>query len=166
MLLRVEEVNEQGGVHGRKIRLLVEDDGYDPKKAVLAAQKLVNQDEHLRDGGPPGHRAEHRGHAGAVRQERRSTSSRSPRRARCTSRFHRLKYSFAVTYFDQMRIAAAAPGQGQQRQEGLRDLPGRRLRPRGAAGAEAGLKHIGMVFTEKTSYKRGATDFSSQVAQA
>ncbi len=45
MLLRVEEINEQGGIHGRKIKLVVEDDGYDPKRAVLAAQKLVNQDK-------------------------------------------------------------------------------------------------------------------------
>ena len=45
MQLRVDEINEQGGINGRKIKLLVEDDGYDPKKAVLAAQKLVNQDK-------------------------------------------------------------------------------------------------------------------------
>jgi branched-chain amino acid transport system substrate-binding protein len=45
MQLRVDEINEQGGIHGRKIRLLVEDDGYDPKKSVLTAQKLVNQDK-------------------------------------------------------------------------------------------------------------------------
>ena len=32
-------------------------------------------------------------------------------------------------------------------------------------GAEAGLKSINMEFAEKTSYKRGATDFSSQVAR-
>jgi branched-chain amino acid transport system substrate-binding protein len=32
-------------------------------------------------------------------------------------------------------------------------------------GAEAGLKTIGMDFAEKTTYKRGATDFSSQVAR-
>ena len=32
-------------------------------------------------------------------------------------------------------------------------------------GAEAGLKTLGMELVEKTSYKRGATDFSSQVAR-
>ena len=45
MLLRIEEINEQGGVNGRKIKLIVEDSSYDPKKAVLAAQKLVTQDK-------------------------------------------------------------------------------------------------------------------------
>ena len=45
MMLRVDEINEQGGIHGRKIKLVVEDSGYDPKRAVLAAQKLVNQDK-------------------------------------------------------------------------------------------------------------------------
>jgi branched-chain amino acid transport system substrate-binding protein len=45
MMLRVDEVNEQGGINGRKIKLLVEDSAYDPRRAVLAAQKLVNQDK-------------------------------------------------------------------------------------------------------------------------
>jgi branched-chain amino acid transport system substrate-binding protein len=45
MMLRVDEINEQGGINGRKLKLLVEDSAYDPKKAVLAAQKLVNQDK-------------------------------------------------------------------------------------------------------------------------
>src|SRR5262245_51919707 len=45
MMLRADELNEQGGVNGRKLKLLFEDSGYDPKKAVLAAQKLVNQDK-------------------------------------------------------------------------------------------------------------------------
>src|SRR3569832_180261 len=46
MQLRIDELNEQqGGIHGRKVKLVAEDDGYDPKKAVLAAQKLVNQDK-------------------------------------------------------------------------------------------------------------------------
>ena len=85
MLLRVDEINEQGGINGRKIKLLVEDSGYDPKKAVLAAQKLVNQDKIFVDGRPHRHGAEQRRDAGAVREERHQLPSRSPRRARCTS---------------------------------------------------------------------------------
>ena len=42
MMLRVDEANEQGGVNGRKLKLIVEDSKYDPRNAVLAAQKLVN----------------------------------------------------------------------------------------------------------------------------
>ena len=45
MMLRVDEINEQGGINGRKLKLIIEDSGYDPKRAVLAAQKLVNQDK-------------------------------------------------------------------------------------------------------------------------
>ncbi len=45
MRMRVDEVNAAGGIHGRKLRLVVEDHGYDPKKAVLAAQKMVQQDK-------------------------------------------------------------------------------------------------------------------------
>ena len=45
MLMRIEEINAAGGIHGRKFRLIVEDSGYDAKKAVLAAQKLVERDK-------------------------------------------------------------------------------------------------------------------------
>jgi branched-chain amino acid transport system substrate-binding protein len=46
MQLRIDELNEQqGSIHGRKLKLVRGLDGYDPKKAVLAAQKLVNQDK-------------------------------------------------------------------------------------------------------------------------
>src|SRR6478672_5007799 len=45
MRMRVDEINAAGGIQGRKLRLVVEDHGYDPKKAVLAAQKMVQQDK-------------------------------------------------------------------------------------------------------------------------
>lgn len=44
MNMRIEQINAAGGVNGRKIKLLVEDSAYDPKRAVLAAQKLVTSD--------------------------------------------------------------------------------------------------------------------------
>ena len=84
MMLRVDEINEQGGINGRKLKLLVEDSAYDPKKAVLAAQKLVNQDKIFI-------MAAHIGTAQNLRRCRcssrrtSSTSSRSRQRARCTS---------------------------------------------------------------------------------
>ena len=36
-------VNEKGGVHGRKLELLSEDDGYDPAKAPAASQALIDK---------------------------------------------------------------------------------------------------------------------------
>jgi len=38
-------VNDQGGIHGRKIDLRIEDDQYNPANTVAAAKKLVEQDE-------------------------------------------------------------------------------------------------------------------------
>ncbi|MBI5406531.1 MAG: branched-chain amino acid ABC transporter substrate-binding protein [Nitrospirae bacterium] len=40
--LAVKEWNQKGGVLGKKIELLVEDDQHDPKQAVAVANKLVN----------------------------------------------------------------------------------------------------------------------------
>ena len=42
--LYLQHVNSQGGVHGRKIRLIVEDDGYKPSRSVAAFRKLVDRD--------------------------------------------------------------------------------------------------------------------------
>jgi ABC-type branched-subunit amino acid transport system substrate-binding protein len=54
MKMAVEEINAAGGVQGRKIKLIVEDSGYDPKKAVLASQKMVERDKIFAMIGPMG----------------------------------------------------------------------------------------------------------------
>ena len=43
--MRFDEANAAGGVAGRKVRLIVEDSGYDTKKGVMAAQKLILEHE-------------------------------------------------------------------------------------------------------------------------
>ncbi|MEM7271346.1 MAG: ABC transporter substrate-binding protein, partial [Pseudomonadota bacterium] len=43
--LYFDEVNAAGGVHGRKIKLVVEDHGYQVPKAVQAVNKLINRDK-------------------------------------------------------------------------------------------------------------------------
>lgn len=44
MQMRFDQQNEAGGVHGRKIRLIVEDNAGQPQAAVRAVQKLVRRD--------------------------------------------------------------------------------------------------------------------------
>src|SRR6059036_758717 len=104
MMLRVDEANEQGGVNGRKIKLLVEDSAYDPKKAVLAAQKLVNQDKIF---AMVAHIGTAQNNAAMPVQFEKNVINFFPVTASrdMYEPFHRLKYSFAATYFDQMRTA-------------------------------------------------------------
>ena len=164
MQLRIDEANEQGGVLGRKLKLVTEDSAYDPKRAVLAAQKLVSQDKIFIMAGHVG--TAHNNAAMPVQIEKNiinflpispSSSMFEP--------FHRLKYSFAVTYEQQVlsglpkmvkeKNAKRVCTLYQDNEFGLEVLK----------GAETALKGLGMELMEKTSYKRGATDFSSQVAR-
>lgn len=43
--MRFDEANEAGGIHGRMIRFVVEDAGYQVPRAIQAANKLVNRDK-------------------------------------------------------------------------------------------------------------------------
>jgi ABC-type branched-subunit amino acid transport system substrate-binding protein len=36
----IEHINEQGGIHGRKLRLIVKDDGYNPARALANLQEM------------------------------------------------------------------------------------------------------------------------------
>ena len=43
--LYFQYINDKGGVHGRQIRMIVEDHQYNPQKAVVAAKKLIEKDQ-------------------------------------------------------------------------------------------------------------------------
>ncbi|MBX3645978.1 MAG: ABC transporter substrate-binding protein [Rubrivivax sp.] len=162
--LRVDEINEQGGIHGRKLKLIVEDNAYDPKRAVLAAQKLVNQDKvfliasHI---GTP------MNNAAMPIQFEKGVINFFPLSAgrEMYDPPNKLKFAFVASYYDtiRMNVARLFKEKGaknacvlyQDDDYGLEVL----------RGAEQGLKDIGVTMGEKTSYKRGATDFSSQVAR-
>jgi branched-chain amino acid transport system substrate-binding protein len=164
MKMRVDEINAAGGIQGRKLRLVVEDHGYDPKKAVLAAQKMVQQDKifaALGSIGTPTAMAAMPiyldakvAHLFPLSAAREMFEPIAP-----------LKFSFAATYYDQIRagIKRLVKDKGlkkvctlyQDDDFGLEVM----------RGAEHGLKDIGMAYAERTTYKRGATEFSSQVAK-
>jgi branched-chain amino acid transport system substrate-binding protein len=164
MRMRIDEVNAEGGVHGRKLRLVVEDHGYDPKKAVLAAQKLVQQDQifaALGSIGTPTAVA-----AMQIYLDRKVAHLFPLTGAReMFEPLHPLKYSFSVPYYDQIRAAMKRVIKDknltkictlyQDDDYGLEVM----------RGGEQALKDLGMAYAEKTTYKRGATDFASQVAR-
>ena len=164
MQLRVEELNEQGGINGRKINLKVEDSGYDPKRAVLAAQKLVNQDKIFAMVG-------HIGTAQNVATfpvlfDKNVISFFPVTAAReMYEPLNRLKYSFAATYYDQMRLGVPKMAKEKNAKKVCAIYQDDEFGLEVLRGAEAGLKAAGMEMSEKTSFKRGATDFSSQVAR-
>ena len=164
MLLAVDEINEQGGVNGRKLKLIVEDSGYDPKKAVLAAQKLVNQDKIFM---MVGHIGTAQNMAAMPVQFEKNVINFFPITAarEMYEPFHKLKYSFAATYFDQIRRAVPQMVKEKGSKKVCAIYQDDDFGLEVLRGGEAGLKAINMEFAEKTSYKRGATDFSSQVAK-
>ena len=164
MMLRVDEINEQGGINGRKIKLIVEDSAYDPKKAVLAAQKLVNQDKIFM---MVGHIGTAQNLAAMPVQFEKNVINFFPITAarEMYEPFHKLKYSYAATYFDQMKTAVPKLAKEKGAKKVCTMYQDDEFGLEVFRGAEAGLKAAGMDFVEKTSYKRGATDFSSQVSK-
>ncbi len=160
----IAEVNARGGIHGRQLRVLVEDNGYDPKRTVLAAQKLVNQEKVFGLVGTFGTQ-----HALAAMQVQipRGVFSLFPM---ALSRdmyepVHPLKFAMLPASLDQ--ISSVVPGLYRERKAARActlyqdDDYGHEV----VQGAEAGLSAVGATLVERTSYKRGATDFSSQVAR-
>ncbi|MCW8226450.1 ABC transporter substrate-binding protein, partial [Verminephrobacter eiseniae] len=142
----------------------VEDSGYDPKRAVLAAQKLVNQDKIFI---MIGHIGTAQNLAAMPVQFSKNVINFLPLTGarEVYEPWHRLKYAFIVSYYDQIRLAA--PRLIKEKNAGKictiyqDDEFGLEVMRGGAAA----LKTLGLEFTEKTTYKRGATDFSSQVAK-
>ena len=165
MQLRVDELNEQsGGIHGRKIKLMIEDSQYDPKKAVLAAQKLVNQDKIFV-------MVAHIGTTNNLATMPILFEKNVPNFYPITASkqmaepYHKLKFAPGASYFDQLRIFAPRLAKEKNIKKPCSIVQDDDFGQEVAEGAEAGLKTMGLTLAEKTTFKTGATDFSSQVAR-
>jgi branched-chain amino acid transport system substrate-binding protein len=162
-IMRVEEQNAKGGVHGRKITLIIEDNGYDPKKGVLATQKLIEQDKVFALVGVLGT-------AVFIPSMRIAIDDGIP------FIFPGTNDRAAFEPFNKLTLAMGAPYDSQitagvnyfaekfgKKKIGViyqDDNFGKDIR--NAAQSQARVQNIAVVGTE--SYKRGDTSFSSQVA--
>lgn len=162
MIMRVEQINADGGIHGRKIRLVVEDSGYDPRKGVLAAQKLLTQDKIFSMVGTLGSVVSL---ATLPLVLEKNVSHLFPVTAHHGNfdPFHKLKFAIATPYpvstalgLKEVVKISGAKRVGilyQDDEYGLEVL----------RGTETALKDLGLPLVERTTYKRGATDFASQM---
>lgn len=165
MQLRVDEANEQGGINGRKLVFKAEDSGYDPKRAVLAAQKLVNQDKIFAMVGHIGTAANVATFPVLFPKGVVNFYPLTGAREMFEEPNRRLKYAFSVPYYDQARTATPRLVKEKGAKKACTIYQDDEFGLEVMRGAEDGLKTIGMELAEKTTYKRGATDFSSQVAK-
>ena len=100
--MRFDEANEKGGIHGRKIRLVIEDTQYQVPRAVQAGAKLINRDRifaMVAPLGTPMNNALFKDQLDAgVPNLFPLSAARS-----MYEPFHKLKFYGAASYVDQMR---------------------------------------------------------------
>ena len=164
MQMRVDEVNEQGGINGRKLKFIAEDSGYDPKKGLLAAQKMVQQDKIFAMVGTIGTAVNL---ATFPTLFDKGVMNLFPLTAarEMYEPLHKLKFSFAAPYYTQIRMGVKWMVKERGAKKFCIIYQDDDFGTEVLKGAEDGLKDINMTLAEKTSFKRGATDFSAQVAK-
>ncbi|MBP6899159.1 MAG: ABC transporter substrate-binding protein [Burkholderiaceae bacterium] len=162
--LAVDDINAAGGVHGRKIRLLVEDNGFDPKKAVLATQKLVQRDKVFALIATLGSATTMASMGIALDAGIPLLFAGTPADFTYTP-YHKLKFGLAVPYGEQVRagVKFSVDKLGKKKfgilyqddETGLQVL----------RATEEQLKLHGQTLAERTSYKRGDINFASQIGK-
>lgn len=161
-IMGVEEINANGGIHGRKIRMVVEDNGYDPKKGILATQKLLQQDKVFAIVGALGTALVSAAMPMVLEAGVPHMYPGAPTKLMYEP-WHKLKFSLAAPY-DESIMAGVRYFAGKKKKVAViyqDDDFGKEIRD--AAIAQA--KKSGMEVVGDASYKRGDTVFSSQVAR-
>jgi len=164
IVMRLDEENERGGVHGRKLRIAVEDSGYDPKKAILATRRLLGDGQVFAFLGNLGTPVVMATMPLIVEAGLPHLFPFSPHQATYAPT-HPLKFQLFAPYRDYMDAAVRhLVGQNGYRRVGLLyqdDDYGLEV----MRGVESGLAKRGLALVERTGYKRGTTDFASQIAR-
>jgi len=156
-------INEMGGINGRKIDLIMEDDGYDPVRALAAAKKLIDRDKVFAFITTSGTPQTHQIVPLLGKENIPSLSSIIPQMPVADP--PRTAFTFGMRYGHQMILAtdylmkdlgAKSPKMAILYQD---DEYGKEVK----WGAMLACKHYGLQMVAEETYKRGAVDFSSQV---
>ncbi|WP_025032297.1 ABC transporter substrate-binding protein [Bradyrhizobium sp. DOA9] len=169
MKMAVEEINAAGGINGRKIRLVVEDSGYDPKKAVLASQKLIERDKIFAMVGPMGSptvlAAQDILLEAGVMQLFPLTAAEFTFKFDPAKPQERLKFNNLLPYVESTRAALKYMIEAKNFKKPCimhqDDEYGKNV----LDGFNQQLAAMKLQPASITSYKRGASDFSAQVAK-
>jgi branched-chain amino acid transport system substrate-binding protein len=169
MKMGVEEINAAGGINGRKLKLVVEDSGYDPKRAVLASQKLIERDKIFAMLAPMGSptvlAAQDILLEAGIPQLFPVTSAEFTYKMDPSKPQDRLKFNNVPPYTESVRAGARF----LMKEKGIKkpcviyqdDEFGKNV----LDGFNQAVADLKLTAASTTSYKRGASDFSSQVAK-
>jgi len=155
-------VNEKGGVHGRKINFIAEDDQYKPPMSVAAAKKLISRDRIFAFVGPMGSQQ-----AGATMKL--AVEKKIPFICPLSSSavFHkplkRYVFSLFTSYQDQCAIIVDFAMDNLKPKKIAMIYQEDEVGESGKEGVEAQLKKYNKRLVLSVPFKRGTKDFSSQV---
>jgi branched-chain amino acid transport system substrate-binding protein len=162
--LAFEEVNEQGGINGRKVRYIVEDSQYQVPRAVQAMNKLINNDGvfmTIEDGGTPMNNATF---PMAIEKNVPKLLPLSAARSMFEP-FHRLKFSQYSSYIDQMRAGVKYFVEQRGRKAVCAMYQDTDFGKDVLAGAQMQAEAMGLKIVATTAHKPTDTDFSAAVTK-
>lgn len=169
MKLAVDEINAAGGINGRKLRLIIEDSAYDPKKAVLASQKLVEKDKVLAViggmGSAPVIASQDILFDAGVLQLFPLTAAEFTYKFDPAKPQERLKFSNLLPYVESTRAALKYMVALKKPQKPCLMYQDDEYGKNVLDGFTAQLEAEKIKPVAITTYKRGASDFSAQVAK-
>ena len=164
--MRIDEANEAGGINGRKIRLVIEDNASQPPQAVRAVDKLIRKDEVFAllcpfGSGPNVATVKKAVDAGVVVFAPYAASALVRQAAGQTPLLFTTNLNYDSTTSAAVKWATGTLGSkkvGFVYQEGpFGDLVGR--------GVKSALAAKNLTIAAEASYKVGDLDFSSHVAR-
>ena len=169
MKMAVEEINAAGGIQGRKLKMILEDNGYDPKKAVLASQKMVERDKIFAMiggmGSAPTLAAQDILFDAGVLQLFPLTAAEFTFKFDPAKPQERLKFNNLLPYVESTRAAVKYMMEWKSFKKPCvmhqDDEYGKNVHD----GFTEQLKAMNVTPASITSYKRGASDFSAQIAK-